>query len=70
MNGTGLAALHGDFSSHDRGMRRTSRVEAVGPAAAAELAEFGVRIRFRHPLVRSAVYRSAPDRRARRRLGA
>jgi DNA-binding CsgD family transcriptional regulator/tetratricopeptide (TPR) repeat protein len=39
------------------------------PAAAAEatgLIEFGPRIRFRHPLVRSAVYRSAspPDRRA------
>jgi DNA-binding CsgD family transcriptional regulator len=39
------------------------------PAAAAEatgLIEFGARIRFRHPLVRSAVYRSAspPDRRA------
>ncbi len=38
------------------------------PAAAAEatgLIEFGPRIRFRHPLVRSAVYRSAagPDRR-------
>jgi len=42
------------------------------PASAAEaaeadgLAEFGTRVRFRHPLVRSAVYRSAalPDRRA------
>jgi DNA-binding CsgD family transcriptional regulator len=39
------------------------------PAAAAEttgLIQFGPRIRFRHPLVRSAVYRSAapPDRRA------
>lgn len=35
------------------------------PAAAAEatgLIEFGPRIRFRHPLVRSAVYRSAPAR--------
>ncbi|QKV74814.1 LuxR family transcriptional regulator [Amycolatopsis sp. Hca4] len=35
------------------------------PAAAAEatgLIEFGRRIRFRHPLVRSAVYRSAPPR--------
>ncbi|MEU0535591.1 ATP-binding protein [Amycolatopsis tolypomycina] len=35
------------------------------PAAAAEatgLIEFGRRIRFRHPLVRSAVYRSAPAR--------
>ena len=30
------------------------------PAAEAGLVEFGVRVRFRHPLVRSAVYRSAP----------
>ena len=29
------------------------------PAAAAGLAEFGARVRFRHPLARSAVYRSA-----------
>jgi DNA-binding CsgD family transcriptional regulator len=40
----------------------------IGPdaaaAAGAGLAEFGARVRFRHPLVRSAVYRSAaaPDR--------
>ena len=33
--------------------------EAAGPAAEAGLAEFGARMRFRHPLVRSAVYRSA-----------
>src|SRR5580704_3671436 len=32
---------------------------AAGPAAAAGLAEFGARVRFRHPLVRSAAYRSA-----------
>jgi DNA-binding CsgD family transcriptional regulator len=30
------------------------------PAVEAGLAEFGTRVRFRHPLVRSAVYRSAP----------
>ena len=34
-------------------------VEAGAPAAEAGLAEFGARVRFRHPLVRSAVYRSA-----------
>ena len=34
--------------------------EAAGPAIEAGLAEFGVRVRFRHPLVRSAAYRSAP----------
>jgi hypothetical protein len=31
-----------------------------GPVAEAGLAEFGARVRFRHPLVRSAAYRSAP----------
>ena len=35
---------------------------AAAPAAEAGLAEFGARVRFRHPLVRSAAYRSAPDR--------
>ena len=34
--------------------------EAAAPAAEAGLVEFGGRVRFRHPLVRSAVYRSAP----------
>jgi DNA-binding CsgD family transcriptional regulator len=34
--------------------------EAAAPAVEAGLAEFGTRIRFRHPLVRSAAYRSAP----------
>jgi DNA-binding CsgD family transcriptional regulator len=32
---------------------------AAGPAVNAGLAEFGARVRFRHPLVRSAAYRSA-----------
>jgi DNA-binding CsgD family transcriptional regulator len=37
---------------------------AARPAADADLIEFGARMRFRHPLVRSAVYRSAsfPER--------
>ena len=34
-------------------------VQAGAPAAEAGLAEFGARVRFRHPLVRSAAYRSA-----------
>jgi len=40
--------------------------DAGEPAVEAGLAEFGTRIRFRHPLARSAVYRSASfaDRRA------
>ena len=37
-------------------------VDAAAPAASDGLAEFGSRIRFRHPLVRSATYRSAPVR--------
>ena len=32
---------------------------AAGPAAEADLVEFGAGVRFRHPLVRSAAYRSA-----------
>jgi DNA-binding CsgD family transcriptional regulator len=40
-------------------------VALATPAAEAGLAEFGAQVRFRHPLVRSAAYRSAPvaDRR-------
>jgi hypothetical protein len=33
--------------------------QAAGPAAEAGLLEFGARVHFRHPLVRSAAYRSA-----------
>jgi DNA-binding CsgD family transcriptional regulator len=41
-------------------------VDAAAPAEAAGLVEFGTRVRFHHPLVRSAIYQrtSAPDRRA------
>ena len=35
-------------------------VQATVPAAEAGLAEFGTRVRFRHPLVRAVAYRSAP----------
>jgi DNA-binding CsgD family transcriptional regulator len=35
--------------------------QAAGPTAEAGLAEFGARVRFRHPLMRSAAYRSAPE---------
>ena len=35
-------------------------VQAAGPAVEAGLIEFGGRVRFRHPLARSAAYRSAP----------
>ncbi len=34
-------------------------MQAGAPAVAAGLVQFGVRVRFRHPLVRSAAYRSA-----------
>ena len=39
--------------------------DAAAPAEAAGLIEFGARVRFRHPLLRAAVYRAAavPDRR-------
>jgi DNA-binding CsgD family transcriptional regulator len=36
-------------------------IEAAAPAEAAGLCAFGDRVRFRHPLVRSAVYRAAPS---------
>jgi DNA-binding CsgD family transcriptional regulator len=34
--------------------------DAAGPAHASGLVEIGARVRFRHPLVRSAAYRAAP----------
>ena len=41
-------------------------MSAAAPAEAAGLIELGARVRFRHPLVRSATYRAAvsADRRA------
>jgi DNA-binding CsgD family transcriptional regulator len=33
--------------------------DAVAPAEAADLAEFGGRVQFRHPLIRSAIYQAA-----------
>jgi DNA-binding CsgD family transcriptional regulator/tetratricopeptide (TPR) repeat protein len=35
-------------------------IQAAGPAAEAGLVEFGARVRFRHPLARSAAYQLAP----------
>ena len=34
-------------------------VDAAAPRETSDLCEFGARVRFRHPLVRSAVYRAA-----------
>ena len=45
-------------------------VDAVGPAEAAGLLEIDARVRFRHPLVRSAVYRAATPPDLRRAHGA
>jgi DNA-binding CsgD family transcriptional regulator len=44
-------------------------VEDAAPAEAAGLVEFGARVRFRHPLVRSAVYRAASFSERRRAHG-
>ena len=50
----------GDRSLVWRAARRLGiPVQAAAPAVEAGLAEFGARVRFRHPLLRSALYRSA-----------
>ena len=41
------------------GQAARDRVQAATPAVEAGLVEFGAQVRFRHPLVRSAAYRSA-----------
>jgi DNA-binding CsgD family transcriptional regulator len=43
-------------AAHALGIEETS----LAPAEDAQLVEVGARVRFRHPLVRSAVYRAAP----------
>src|SRR6202012_5216996 len=45
-------------------------LDAGAPAAEADLVEFRARVRFRHPLVRSAVYRSASPEQVREAHGA
>jgi DNA-binding CsgD family transcriptional regulator len=45
-------------------------LDATAPAIDAELVEFGARVRFRHPLVRSTVYRAATLREAQEAHGA
>jgi hypothetical protein len=50
-----------------RGPKRLGiAADAVAPAQGAGLIALGARVRFRHPLVRSAVYQAAPvpDRQA------
>jgi DNA-binding CsgD family transcriptional regulator len=42
------------------GRRLGIEMDAVAPAEAAQLLHIGTSVRFRHPLVRSAVYRAAP----------
>ena len=45
-------------------------IDPAGRTAAADLVDFGAQVRFRHPLVRSAVYRAASDEERRRAHGA
>ena len=51
----------GDAALVWRAIRRLDiENSALAPAEAAQLLEIGAQVRFRHPLVRSAVYRAAP----------
>jgi hypothetical protein len=57
---TAAAEPVGDVSLLWRAAERLGvEADAAAPAEAAGLIELGARVRFRHPLVRSAVYRSA-----------
>jgi DNA-binding CsgD family transcriptional regulator len=61
------AEPYGDVSLVRRAAGRLGiPASAVAPAVDAGLVEFGARVRFRHPLLRSAAYRAAPteDRQA------
>src|SRR6516225_3924641 len=61
------AEPYGDLSLVWRAAGRLGiPVQAAAPAVDAGLVEFGARVRFRHPLLRSASYRAAPiaDRQA------
>ena len=61
------AEPYGDLSLIWRAAGRLGiPVQAAAPAVDAGLVEFGARVRFRHPLLRSACYRAAPvaDRQA------
>lgn len=49
----------GSFQLGPREPYRVIERSALGPAEDAQLVEIGVRVRFRHPLVRSATYRAA-----------
>ncbi len=62
---TAAAEPVGDVTLLWRAARRLGiGADAAAPAEGAGLIEFGARVRFRHPLVRSAAYRAAglPDR--------
>jgi DNA-binding CsgD family transcriptional regulator/tetratricopeptide (TPR) repeat protein len=60
---TAAAEPVGDVALLWRAVERLGiQADAAGPAEAARLIEIGARVRFRHPLVRSAAYRAADPR--------